>query len=101
MREDATPCRTARARRIEDYFEVVRAVACLRIFGLYLLISGALGACASDDGGGDDLGRPCVYDGDCGGTLVCDFHMGLGTCQEEHGHSSSGSTGDSSGSSSG
>ncbi len=51
----------------------------------------ALISCEGEDGtGGDDLGRPCAYDGDCGGELICDFHMGLGTCQEDHGHSSTG-----------
>ncbi|HGG58041.1 MAG TPA: hypothetical protein ENK31_09630 [Nannocystis exedens] len=74
----------------------MRVLACLRIVGICLLIGGSLGACAGDDSGRDDLGRPCAYDGDCGGTLVCDFHMALGTCQEPHGHSSS-SSGSSSG----
>lgn len=63
------------------------------ILGLWLLAGAVLGSCEGDDGsssGGDDLGRPCAYDGDCGGGLVCDFHMGLGTCQEDHGHSSTG-----------
>jgi len=64
----------------------------LAILGLWLLAGAVLGSCAGDDGksGGDDLGRPCAYDGDCGGGLICDFHMGLGTCQEDHGHSSTG-----------
>jgi hypothetical protein len=80
----------------------LRIVRHLAILGLWLLAAAALVSCEGDDGsGGDDLGRPCAYDGDCGGDLVCDFHMGLGTCQEDHGHSSGGdSSGDSEGDSS-
>ncbi|MCA9657405.1 MAG: hypothetical protein KC486_03615 [Myxococcales bacterium] len=56
-------------------------------FGLFL--SAGIGACdGGDDGSSDDLGKPCNYDGDCSGDLVCDFHMALGTCQLAHGHSS-------------
>jgi len=61
------------------------------IFGVWLSAAAALGACVGDDEASDDLGRPCTYDGNCGGELVCDFHMGLGTCQEEHSHGSSSS----------
>ena len=57
-----------------------------------LLAGLTLSACAGEDGGDSDLGRPCAYDGDCGGGLICDFHMGLGTCQEKHSHSGSSSS---------
>lgn len=72
---------------------------------LVLLLAGAaVGGCQSDDGSDDDLGRPCAYDGQCGGGLICDFHMGLGTCQLAHSHSgtstSSGGESESDGSSS-
>lgn len=33
------------------------------------------------------VGAPCNVNEDCGGDLICDFHEGKGSCQQDHEHS--------------
>lgn len=61
--------------------------AILRSFASLLLFASAC------NGGNDDIGKPCDNDEQCTDDLVCDFHDGKGTCQEDHGHDSAGATG--------
>ncbi|MEZ4383213.1 MAG: hypothetical protein R3A79_17935 [Nannocystaceae bacterium] len=70
----------------------------LGVLTISLLLGAALGACDGNDDDPDaDLGKPCNYDGDCSGDLICDFHMALGTCQLPHGHTEGATDGSSSG----
>ena len=32
------------------------------------------------------IGAPCYTESDCPEVLICDFHEGKGSCQEDHDH---------------
>jgi len=37
---------------------------------------------------GEDIGKPCETDDDCGSKTFCDIHQDMGSCQRPHSHGS-------------